>query len=148
MDTQSFEIAPRSRVNDWDKALAFAIAPAAPTFAAIYYFAGGLPLALIVTAACFVGTFLCALTLASTPLGRLLVTEQALVLDSGHLHASVQLTELDLGAARLGDTNTAALRLQTRLDHAVTIPRRDGSAIVVTPLFPDEFLRALRAAAA
>lgn len=42
MQTASFELAPASRRHDWDKALAFAIAPAAPTFAAIYFFAGGL----------------------------------------------------------------------------------------------------------
>lgn len=143
-----FELAPRSRRHDWDKALAFAIAPAAPSFAAIYFFADSLALACAVTAVCLAGTFLCALTLASTPLGRVAVTRDALVLDSGFLHARVPLAELDLAAARAGAARDAGLRLATREENAVTIPRRAGPALVVTPLNRDAFLAELRVRAA
>ena len=139
-----FELAPRSRRNDWDKALAFSIAPAVPTFAAIYFFAGGPVLATIVTAACFVGTFLCALTLASTPLGRIALTEDELRLDSGFLHTRIPLCELDLDAARAGDDTMASPRLVTAVSYAVLIPRRVGPPIVVTPLNRDAFISTLR----
>lgn len=138
--TTLFELAPASRRNDWDKALAFAIAPAAPTFAAIYLFAGGFVLAAVVTGACFVGTFLCAWTLASTPPGRLELTEDALLLRSGFLRARVPLAELNLGAIRLGDQDAASPRLVTLAPHAVTIPRRAGPPLVVSPLDTEAFL--------
>ena len=146
MQTASFELAPASRRHDWDKALAFAIAPAAPTFAAIYFFAGGLALAAIVTGACFVGTFLCAYTLASTPLGRLELDRDSLLLRSGFLQTRIPLTELDLPAVRLGDHDSASPRLVTLARHAVTIPRRSGPPLVVSPLDTDAFLLALRGA--
>jgi hypothetical protein len=142
-----FPLAPRSRRHDIDKALAFAIAPAAPGFAAIYFFADHLPLAIIVTAICFFGTFICALTLASTPLGRIVLTPDALLLDSGNLHARVPLSSLDLSAARLGAEPTPSLRLETKLAHAVTIPARSGPPLVLTPLDQDAFLRTIRALA-
>ncbi len=143
-----FELAPRSRRHDWDKALAFAIAPAAPSFAAIYFFADSLALASAVTAVCLAGTFICALTLASTPLGRVALTREALLLDSGFLRARVPLAELDLAAARPGAARDADLRLATREANAVTIPRRSGPALVVTPLDRDGFLSALKTLAA
>ncbi len=138
-----FPLAPRSRRHDIDKALAFAIAPAAPTFAAIYFFADQLQLALIVTSVCFVGTFICALTLASTPLGRIVLTGDTLQLDSGSLHARVPLASLDLASARLGAHPSPSLRLDTRAAHAVTIPARSGPPLVVTPLDRDAFLRTI-----
>ncbi len=140
----SFELAPRSRRHDWDKALAFSIAPAAPSFAAIYFFADSLWLAIIVTTICLIGTFLCAITLASTPLGRLAITRDTLLLDSGFLHARIPLAELDLAGARAGTDEGADLRLATSTSHAVTIPRRAGPALVVTPLNRDAFLATLR----
>jgi hypothetical protein len=139
-----FELAPRSRRHDWDKALAFAIAPAAPSVAAIYFFTESPALAAAVGTVGLIGTFLCAITLASTPLGRIALTRDALVLDSGFLHARVPLAELDLAAARLGTDATASLRLSTRDAHAVTIPRRTGPALVVTPLDRDTFLATLK----
>lgn len=138
--TTLFELAPATRRHDWDKALAFAIAPAAPTFAAIYFFAGGFPLAAIVTGACFVGTFLCAFTLASTPLGRLELTDDALLLKSGFLHTRIPLAELNLAATRLGDHDSASPRLVTLAPHAVTIPRHAGPPLVVSPLDTESFL--------
>jgi energy-converting hydrogenase Eha subunit C len=142
-----FQLAPRSRRHDIDKALAFAIAPAAPSFAAIYFFADQLPLALIVTTVCFVGTFICALTLASTPLGRIVLTPDSLLLDSGSLHARVPLASLDLAAARIGADPSPALRLDTLAAHAVTIPARSGQPLVVTPLDREAFLQTLRSLA-
>jgi hypothetical protein len=140
MQTTSFALAPATRRHDWDKALAFAIAPAAPTFAAIYFFAGGFPLAAIVTGACFIGTFLCAFTLASTQVGRLELTEDALLLKSGFLQNRIPLCDLDLSATRLGDHDSASPRLVTIAHHAVTIPRRSGPPLVVSPLHPDSFV--------
>lgn len=142
-----FQLAPRSRRHDIDKALAFAIAPSAPSFAAIYFYADALPLAIIVTAVCFLGTFICALTLASTPLGRIVLTSDSLLLDSGNLHARVPLASLDLAAARLGADPAASLRLDTRAAHAVTIPARSGAPLVVTPLEHDAFLRSIQSLA-
>lgn len=140
-----FELAPRSRIHEWDKALAFAIAPAAPAFAAIYLFADDLVLAAIVSVACFVGVAICAFVISSTPLGRLAIADGALVLDSGFLHVRVPLAELDLAAARPGATPDADLRLATRAENAVTIPRRAGGpALVVTPLDREAFLATLK----
>ncbi len=142
-----FQLAPRSRRHDIDKALAFAMAPAAPTFAGIYFFADQLPLAIIVTSVCFVGTFICTLTLASTPLGRIEITPDALLLHSGCLHAHVPLASLDLSAARPGADPAPSLRLDTRTTHAVTIPARSGPPLVITPLDRDAFLRTVRSLA-
>ena len=144
MQPITFELAPRSRVHDWDKAIAFAIAPAAPTFAAIYFFTDELALASIVTAVCVVGILICGFTLPNASLGRVTLTGEALRLDSGFLQATVPLAELDLAAARVGAVEGASLRLSTKPGHAVTIPRRAGPALVVTPLDRDGFVRTLR----
>lgn len=139
-----FELAPRSRRHDLDKALAFSIAPAAPTFAAIFFFTDDLVLASIVTGICLVGTFLCAISLASTPLGRVELTRDELLLDSGFLQARVPLADLELAAARPGAAPDADLRLATRSENAVTIPRRHGPGLVVTPLERDRFLSLIK----
>lgn len=148
MQTITFELAPRSRLHDWDKAIAFAIAPAAPMFASIYFYTDGLALASIVTAVCVVGILLCAFTLPNASLGRVTLTGQVLRLDSGFLHATVPLEELDLAATHAGEAKGADLWLQTKAAHAVTIPRRTGPALVVTPLDRDGFVRTLRQRAA
>ncbi len=142
-----FELAPRSRRHNWDKAMAFAIAPAAPTFAAVYFLAENITLASVVAGIGFVGTAICAWTISSTPLGRATLTPDELLLESGFLQTRVPLAELDLAAARPGDTAEASPRLDTRTESAVTIPRHQGPAVVVTPLNRDAFLTALRARA-
>jgi hypothetical protein len=144
METITFELAPRSRLHDWDKAIAFSIAPAAPTFAAVYFYTDDLALATVVTTVCIVGMLICGFTLSSTSLGRVTLTKDALRLDSGFLHATVPLGELDLAAARLGSAPGADLRLATKATHSVTIPRRVGPSLVVTPLDRDGFLRTIR----
>jgi hypothetical protein len=144
MQSITFELAPCSRLQEWDKALAFAIAPAAPTFLAIYFFTGGLAMATIVTAVCIIGILLCGFTLSSTPLGRVTLTSETLRLDCGFLHATVPLAELDLAATRIGSAVEADLILETKVAHAVTIPRRNGPSLVVTPLDREGFLRTLR----
>lgn len=143
-----FPLAPRSRRHEWDKALAFSLAPTAPGFVAIYVFAESLPLALIVTGICFLATFICAITVATTPIGRVELTPDALLLDSGNLHARVPLATLDLAAARPGADPAPGLRLDTLSSHAVTIPARSGAPLVITPLDRAGFLRALHAATA
>jgi hypothetical protein len=142
-----FELAPRSRRHNLDKAMAFAIAPTAPTFAAVYFLADSIPLASLVAGIGFVGTAICAWSISSTPLGRVVLTQKELLLDSGFLHARVPLDELDLAAARRGADPDAELRLDTNTAHAVTIPRYRGAALVVTPLEREKFLSALRAPA-
>ncbi len=144
MNTLTFELAPRSRLHDWDKALAFAIAPSAPTFATVYFMADNVLLATVVTLAGFVGILLCAFTLATTRLGRLTLTDNVLRLHSGFLETSVPLADLDLRAARIGMDDTAAYRLLTNTDYAITLPRRSGAPLLVTPIERDLFLRALR----
>lgn len=144
-----FELAPLPRGYDWSKAFAFSIAPAAPTFAAIHYFAGGgLPLALIVTGSAFIAIFLCALMLMRDPLGRVTLTPDALLIDSGQLHGSIPLAELDLARMRLGLPAGDALtrfRLVTNPDHAITLPLRSGGdAVCLSPLDHESFLAALR----
>lgn len=142
-----FQLAPRSRRHDIDKALAFAIAPIAPLFAAIYFSSQQVPLAILVTSVCFVGIFACALMVASTPLGRIEITPDSLLLNSGCFHACVPLSSLDLAAAYPGADPAPGLRLDTRGAHAVTIPARSGSPLVVTPLDRDAFIRTLRSLA-
>lgn len=144
MENLIFELAPRSRLQDWDKAIAFAIAPAAPTFAAIYFFTGGLALAAIVTAVCILGILACGFALPNTSLGRVTLTGEALRLDSGFLHATVPLAELDVAAAHLGASPGADIQLETKAGYAVTIPRRVGPSLIVTPLDREGFLRTLR----
>ncbi len=148
MNTLTFELAPRSRLHDWDKALAFAIAPSAPTFAAVYFMADSAGLAGIVTAVAFFGILICAFTLATTRLGRITLTPQELRLDSGFLSAAIPLADLDLASARLGATEGADHRLLTNPAYAVTLPRRTGAPLVVTPIEREGLLRALHAFAA
>ncbi len=144
MNTLTFELAPRSRLHDWDKALAFAIAPSAPTFATVYFMADNVLLATVVTLAGFVGILLCAFTLATTRLGRLTLTDNVLRLHSGFLETSVPLADLDLRAARIGMDDTAGDRLLTNTAYAITLPRRSGPPLLVTPIDRDLFLRTLR----
>jgi len=144
-----FELAPLARGYDWSKAFAFSLAPAAPTFAAIYYFAGdNLLLASLVTGFAFVAIFLCALSLARDPLGFVTLTADALLLDSGQLHSRILLSDLDLTQARsglpAGDAPTR-LRLVTDPAHAVTLSLRSGGdPICLSPLEHDSFLTAPR----
>lgn len=144
-----FELAPASRRADWPKALAFAIATGAPAYVAIYLIGDhNLALTAIVGSICFLGTFIVGLAMSTGSSGHLALTGDSLLLQSGHLHACVPLAELDLAAARVGipleTLSSPGLRLDTRTSHAVTIPRRHGPAVVVTPLDPAEFIRTLR----
>jgi hypothetical protein len=144
-----FELAPLARGYDWGKAFAFSLAPAAPTFAAIYYFAGdNLLLASLVTGTAFLAIFLCALSLARDPLGHVTLTADSLLLDSGQLHSRIPLSDLDLAQARSGlptGDAPAGLRLVTDPAHAVTLALRSGGdPICLSPLEHDSFLSALR----
>jgi hypothetical protein len=144
-----FELAPLARGYDWSKAVAFSVAPAAPTFAAIYFFAGDdLLLASLVTGAAFFAIFLCALSLARDPLGRVTLTADALLLDSGQLHSRIPLADLDLAQARSGLPATGIStrhRLVTNPAHAVTLAlRAGGDPICLSPLEHARFLTALR----
>lgn len=139
-----FELAPLSRRYNWDKALAISLTPSAPAAVAIWFVTNqNLPVTVIVTTVCFIGTLLVALTLGLTQVGRLTLTPETLRLRSGFLENSVLLADLDLAAARRADDPTANPRLVTRPDHAITIPRRTGPPVVVTPLEPDQFLKVL-----
>lgn len=143
--TNHFELAPSSRRQDWEKALAFAFASGAPALVSLYLLSGQNTLiALIAGSVCFLGVFLVALSISTTAAGRLAVQGDTLLFTSGHLSLGVPLADLDLASARAGDDASSSLRLITRADHAVTIPRRAGRAIVVTPLHPAEFIADLR----
>lgn len=143
--TNHFELAPISRRQDWEKALAFAFASGAPALVSLYLLSGQNTLiALIAGSVCFLGVFLVALSISTTAAGRLAVQGETLLFTSGHLSLGIPLADLDLASARTGDDASASPRLITRAAHAVTIPRRDGRAIVVTPLHPAEFIADLR----
>jgi len=140
-----FELAPTSRRQDWEKAFAFAFAIGAPAYFSLYLLSDrSLPIALIAGSVCFVGVFIVALAVSTTSPGHLALLDDAVQLDSGHLHLRVPLAELDLAAARLGDDADASPRLITRAAHAVTIPRHSGPALVVTPLDSAAFIQTLR----
>jgi hypothetical protein len=147
-----FELAPLARGYDWSKAFAFSLAPAAPTFAAIYYFAGeNLLLASLVTGSAFFAIFLCALSLVRNPLGRVVITADALLIDSGQLKTRIPLADLDLTQVRsglpAGDT-PALLRLVTNPAHAVTLALRSGGELIcLSPLEHVTFMASLRALA-
>lgn len=92
--------------------------------------------------------FLCALSLARDPLGRVTLTADALLLDSGQLHTRILLADLDLPQARPGlpsGDEPAGLRLVTNPAHAVTLALRSGGdPVCLSPLDRDSFLAALR----
>lgn len=144
-----FELAPLARGCNWGKAFAFSLAPAAPTFAAIYYLAGDhLMLASITTGTAFLAIFLCALSLARDPLGRVTLTADALLLDSGQLQSRIPLADLDLTQARPGlpaGNGPARLSLVTNPAHAVTLALRSGGdPVCLSPLEHTTFLDTLR----
>jgi len=144
-----FELAPLARGYNWSKAFAFSFAPAAPTFAAIYFFTGNnLALASITTGAAFLTIFFCALSLARDPLGRVTLTADALLLDSGRLRSRIPLADLDLAQARPGLPAAGAparLSLVTNPAHSVTLALRSGGdPICLSPLKHTTFLDTLR----
>jgi hypothetical protein len=139
------ELAPVSRRQNWEKALAFAFATGAPALVSLYLLSDRNPLiALIAGSVCFLGVFVVALSISTANTGRLAVQEDQLLFTDGHLSLGVPLADLDVASARTGDDPDASPRLITRPDHAVTIPRRTGRAVVVTPLHPVEFIEKLR----
>lgn len=143
--TTRFELAPASRGRDWEKALAFAFATGAPAYASLWLISSGsLPVTLITGSVCFVGVFFVALAISTGSPGRLALSDDTFQLESGHLNVRIPLAELDLSHVRLGDDAEASPRLVTRASHAVTIPRRAGSPLVVTPLDSTALIQALR----
>lgn len=140
----TFELAPGSRRQNWDHALAFGLISAAAAGAATWFVtAHHVTLTLTVAAVCLAGTVLVALTLGFVSGGRVTLTRDTLHLRSGFLEVTLPLAELDLAAARRGHGADASPRLVTRLDRAVTVPRHHGPPVVLTPLDPDHFLQTL-----
>lgn len=144
--SEIFQIAPPHRNYDWDKAVAFALAPSVTAGAAIYLFVGNIWIAVIVALVGFLGTFACSLLLARPDNGRIELNGTSLRIIAGRLDARFALAHLDLAAAARTPARhgTDCTTLITDSSKTVTIPGYDEQSISVSPAEPEAFLAALR----
>ncbi|PTY08688.1 hypothetical protein DB347_03685 [Opitutaceae bacterium EW11] len=148
--TTRFELAPARKGLDWQLPIAFSLVPAIVLFAMLEGYGNGFGFSLGVALAAFVGSAVLTMPAARPRTGSARLTDDRLVIECGGMEASIALDELDLSKVTpTGAVDTAELNAVTDPARALEIHRRGGGGTLrISPLEPQAFLQALRAAQA